>query len=381
MRPVYLDYNATTPTDPRVVEAMRRYCLLDFGNASSRQHNHGMAAKFAVDEARKQVAALLLAQPDEIVFTSGATESNNLVILGLADHGRRAGRMHILASSMEHPSVLGPLRVLSHKGFDVELLPVSAGGYVDATEVGDRLRSDTLLVSIMHANNETGVLQPVLEIAPLVAMSNAFFHVDAAQTFGKEIRELKALECDFLSISGHKVLGPKGIGALYVKRRSLRLPPLSPIMHGGGQEIGLRPGTLPVPLIVGLGVAAELALQEHDAREEHILLIRSEFLKALGSVKHVINGDPSRIQPHVLNVSFPGVDSEALMLSLRDDMSFSNGAACSTASHRESHVLSAMGLPSDCISSSVRFSWGPGVGRVPFNRLVDAIRSLSGEPL
>jgi cysteine desulfurase len=381
MSPVYLDFNATTPTDPRVFEAMRRYSLLDFGNASSRQHTYGMTARFAVDEARRQVAESLFAQPEEILFTSGATESNNLVVLGLADHGRRVGRMHILASSIEHPSVLSPLRVLSHEGFDVELLPVSASGYVDAHEVQGRLRPDTLLVSIMHANNETGVLQPVWEIAPLVAGSNVFFHVDAAQTFGKEIRELKALECDFLSISGHKILGPKGVGALYVKRRSLRLPPLSPLMHGGGQEIGLRPGTLPVPLIVGLGIAAELALQEHDDREEHALLIRGELLKALEMVEHVINGDRSRIQPHVLNVSFPGVDSEALMLSLRDSMSFSNGAACSTASHQQSHVLTAMGLPDDRISSSVRLSWGPGVGSVPFERLVDAVRSLSGQPV
>jgi cysteine desulfurase len=360
---------------------MRRYSLLDFGNASSRQHVHGITAKLAVDEARKQIAALLLAQPDEIVFTSGASESNNLVLLGLADHGRRSGRMHILASSIERSSVLGPLRVLSHEGFDVELLPVSTGGRVDAQEVRGRLRPDTLLVSIMHANNETGVLQPVLEIAPLVAKSNALFHVDAAQTFGKEIRELSALECDFLSISGHKMLGPKGVGALYAKRQSLRLPPLSPIMHGGHQEIGLRPGTLPVPLIVGLGVAAELAVKEHDSRKEHALLIRDEFLKTLERVKHAINGDPSKIQPHVLNVSFPGVDSEALMLLLRDEMSFSNGAACSTASHRQSHVLAAMGLPDDRISSSVRFSWGPGVANVPFDRMVDAIRSLSGEPV
>jgi cysteine desulfurase len=380
MSPVYLDYNATTPTDPRVFEAMRRYSLLDFGNASSRQHEHGMVAKLAVDQARRQVAASLCAQPGEIVFTSGATESNNLVILGLANHGRRVGRMHILASSIEHSSVLGPLRVLSHEGFDVELLPVSAGGYVNADEVRGRLRPDTLLVSIMHANNETGVLQPVLEIAPL-AKSNAFFHVDAAQTFGKEIRELKNLECDFLSISAHKMLGPKGVGAIYVKRQSLKLPPLSPIMHGGGQEIGLRPGTLPVPLIVGLGVAAELALQEHDARERHVLLIRGELLKALEMVEHEINGDRSRIQPHVLNVSFPGVDSEALMLSLRDFMSISNGAACSTASHSRSHVLTAMGLSDDRISSSVRLSWGPGVGSVPFDRLVESIRSLAGDPV
>jgi len=377
MQPTYLDYNATTPTDPRVVEAMRRYSLVDFGNASSLHHSHGKAARQAIDEARRKVAALLSAQPDEILFTSGATESNNLVLLGLADQGRRTERMHILASSIEHPSVLGPLSALGRQGFNVELLPVNSGGYVDPDEVRIRLRSGTLLVSIMHANNETGVLQPVLEIAPLVADSNSLFHVDAAQTFGKEIRELQALECDFVSISGHKMLGPKGVGALYVKRRGTKRLPLAPIMYGGGQEMGLRPGTLPVPLIAGLGVAAELAIQEHETRERLASAIKREFLQALSKVEYRVNGDPSRTQRHVLNVSFPGVDSGALMLLLKGFMAFSNGAACSSAAQSRSHVLAAMGLPVERISSSVRFSWGPGVERVPFDRLIDAVRTLS----
>jgi cysteine desulfurase len=376
-RPVYLDYNATTPTDPRVFEAMRRYALLDYGNPSS-HHAHGRTARLAVDEARGQVAELLCDQPEEIVFTSGATESNNLLLLGLANHGRRTGRMHILASSIEHASVLGPLAVLSRQGFEVEFLPVSSAGYVDPDEVRLRLRTDTLLVSIMHANNETGVLQPVLEIAPLVAESNALFHVDAAQTFGKEVDDLRALECDFLSISGHKILGPKGVGALYVKRTGRKRAILSPIIHGGGQETGLRPGTLPVPLIAGLGVAAELALREHIEREKDALRIRCDFQRHLTSVDHVVNGDVGRMQSHVMNVSFPGIDSEALMLVLRDCMAISNGSACSAASYRQNHVLTAMGLQADRIASSVRFSWGPGVESVPFDRLVGAIRSLSG---
>ncbi len=312
------------------------------------------------------------------MFTSGATESNNLVLLGLASYGRRIGRTHILASSIEHTSVLGPLEVLGRESFDIELLPVGLDGYVHPAEVRSRLRSDTLLVSIMHANNETGVLQPVLEIAPLVADSKAFFHVDAAQTFGKEVQELRALECDFLSISGHKILGPKGVGALFVKRVGNKRAMLAPILHGGGQEWGLRPGTLPVPLIVGLGVAAELALGEHIERAKQAVEIRREFECHLATVDHVVNGDVKRMQSHVLNVSFPGVDSEALMLALRESMAISNGAACSSASYRQSHVLTAMGFGPDRISSSVRFSWGPGVDSIPFDRLVDAIRSLSG---
>jgi cysteine desulfurase len=376
-RPVYLDFNATTPTDPRVFEAMQRYALVDFGNPSS-HHVQGRTARLAVDEARGRVAELLRAQPEEIVFTSGATESNNLVLLGLASLGRRMGRTHILASSIEHASVLGPLEVLGRDGFDIELVPVGPDGYVCPTEVRVRIRSDTLLVSIMHANNETGVLQPVLEIAPWITESNAFFHVDAAQTFGKEVHELRALECDFLSISGHKFLGPKGVGALFLKRTGGKRAILSPIIHGGGQETGLRPGTMPVPLISGLGVAAELALREHNDREKDALVIRREFERHLARVDHVVNGDVTRMQSHVMNVSFPGVDSEALMLTLRDSIAVSNGSACSSASYRPSHVLTAMGFEAQRIASSVRFSWGPGVGDVPFDRLIDAVRSLSG---
>jgi cysteine desulfurase len=269
------------------------------------------------------------------------------------------------------------LTVLSRHGFDVEHLPVSSGGYVDPDEVRNRLRSDTLLVSIMHANNETGVLQPVLEIAPLIAESNALFHVDGAQTFGKEVQELRALDCDFLSISGHKILGPKGVGALYIKRSGRKRAALSPITHGGGQELGLRPGTLPVPLIVGLGVASELAFQEHDAWRLHNTALRREFLEALDQVNHVINGDLARMQEHVLNVSFPGIDSKALMMSLRDSIAFADGAACSAGSATRSHVLTAMGLPEERLSSSVRFSWGPGVEKVPFDQLINAVRRLS----
>jgi cysteine desulfurase len=381
MQPVYLDYNATTPTDPRVFEAMRRYSLVDFGNASSLQHSPGKTARDAVEDARRKVGGVLSVKPEEILFTSGATESNNLVLLGLASRGRGIGRTHILASAIEHTSVLGPLNVLGRDGFDVELLPVCPDGYVCPSEVRARIRSDTLVVSIMHANNETGVLQPLAEIHSLLADSGVLFHVDAAQTFGKEIQELRTLKYDFLSLSGHKILGPKGIGALCVRRSGQRFLPLAPLMHGGGQEMGLRPGTLPVPLIVGLGVAAELAIQEHDLRRTHNAALRRDFLTALQAVEHVINGDPTRMQEHVLNVSFEGVDGKALMMSLRESMAFSDGAACSVGTAKRSHVLHAMGLPEDRIESSVRFSWGPGVGRVPFDQLIYAVRTLSSQPL
>jgi len=378
MNPLYLDYNATTPLDPRVFDAMTPYFLEEFGNAGSRTHVFGQRAKEAVERARSQVADLISAKPEEIIFTSGATESNNLALLGLAPHGESTSRKHILSTVIEHKAVLEPLDRLRELGFEVELAPVTGGGHVEPDAIRERLRPDTLVVSVMHANNETGVLQPVAEIAELLANTKALFHIDAAQTFGKEVETLRTLRCDLLSISGHKILGPKGIGALYFKRAGGKRVILSPIAHGGGQEAGLRPGTLPVPLIVGLGVAAELALREHSDRHKDALRIRGEFQKYLVLVDHVVNGDLGRMQSNVMNVSFPGVDSEALMLMLRDSIAVSNGSACSAASYRQSHVLTAMGLKADRIASSVRFSWGPGVDSVPFDRLVDAVRSLSG---
>jgi len=377
MKPVYLDYNATTPIDPRVFEAMRPYYLTEVGNAGSRAHIYGHKAKNAVDQARVQVASLLGRKGEEIVFTSGATESNNLILLGLMSHGTGSSRKHVLATCIEHKSVLGPLEKLRASGFEVELLPVTAGGFVEPDAVLHRLRRDTLLVTMMHANNETGVLQPVTEVAGLLAGSGVLFHIDAAQTFGKEVEALRGIQFDFLSISGHKVYGPAGVGALYIRRCGSRQIPLKPLMVGGGQEMGLRPGTLAVPLIVGLGRAAELAGQEYQQRSHQAARLKRRFLGALEAVDHRINGDLTRMQSHVVNVSFPGVDSEALFLALRSAIAISNGAACSSTGYMPSHVLKAMGLPEDQIASAVRFSWGVGVEAIPHEALLEAVSRLS----
>ncbi len=264
-------------------------------------------------------------------------------------------------------------------GFDVELLPVTAGGYVQPDAVRDRLQPDTLLVSVMHANNETGVLQPVVEIGEILDGTKAYFHVDAAQTFGKEVDALRQLKCDFLSISGHKIYGPKGVGALYARRRSDQRRRISPLMVGGGQEMGIRPGTLPVPLVVGLGEAARLAGQEHQQRREAAAGVKARFLESLKGVNHVINGDPARTQSHAVNVSFPGVDSEALMLALRTEIAISNGSACTSTSYSPSHVLTAMGLSDDLLSSAVRISWGSGITDIPAEPILAAIRAFCGD--
>lgn len=379
MLPLYLDYNATSPVDGRVFEAMRPYFMEDVGNAGSRTHVYGQRAKEAVERARQLIASVINARPEEVLFTSGATESNNLVLLGLAAHARTSGRKHVLASAIEHKSVLEPLQRLRDAGLEIEILPVTAGGWVDPDVVRRSLRSDTILITIMHGNNETGVLQPVAEIGEILAGTETLFHVDAAQTFGKEVEVLKRLRWDFLSISGHKIYGPKGVGAIVARRKGHQRRPLTPIMVGGGQEMGLRPGTLPVPLVVGLGVAAQLAGAEYGSRRKAAASVKDRFLSAIRAVEFIQNGEPSRTQAHVINLSFPGVDSEALMLALRDDVAISNGAACTSTSYAPSHVLQAMGLSPDFINSSVRISWGPRVDAIPAEPFIDAVRSLRGE--
>jgi cysteine desulfurase len=376
MKTKYLDYNATAPVDSHVLAVMAAWFEGPPGNAGSRTHVFGQRAKSALEQARQQGANLLDARPEEIVFTSGATESNNLAILGLTAYGERTGRKHIISTAIEHKAVLEPLAEMQRRGFEVEIAPVTSGGYVEPDAIRERLRPDTLLVSVMHANNETGVLQPVHEIAALISGTETLFHTDAAQTFGKEVEELRSLRCDLISISGHKIYGPQGIGALAVVRaKSLRCP-LAPLMFGGGQERGLRPGTTPVALVVGLGEAARLASQEHAARRLAAQRIKEQLMADLEAVPHQINGDQGRCQPHVLNVSFPGVDSEALMMALRDEMAVSNGAACTAASHHPSHVLAAMGCSCERIAAAVRISWGPDVMVIPAEPLRQAISCL-----
>ena len=371
-RPVYLDYNATTPLDSRVFAAMEPWFFAP-SNAGSRTHGFGQSARDAVDHARHQVANVIGAAPEEIFFTSGATESNNIVLFGIAKFAEKTGRRHIIASSIEHKAVLEPLEELQRDGFEVELLPVAGGGFVDPDDVLSRLRDDTLLVSVMHANNETGVLQPIKQIGELLRDTDTFFHTDAAQTFGKEIDELRDATCDFISFSAHKIYGPQGVGALCVRRRGSERRPIAPLSYGGGQERGLRPGTQPVALVAGLGLAAELAQKEHRQRAEIALNVKCDLLDCLKSIDYQINGDQQRAQPHVVNLSFTDVDSEALMMAVRDELAFSNGSACTTSTYAPSHVLRAMRFDENRIHSSVRISWGAGLKEIPWHVLLEAV--------
>lgn len=374
---VYLDCNATTPVEPRVRDEVVRFMSEEFGNAGSRTHEYGARAKKAVEGARDQIAAVVKAKRDEVVFTSGATESNNLAILGLAQYGQESGRKHVVSTMIEHKAVLEPLEFLSKRGFDITLVPPTQDGLVDPLSIQKALRKDTLLVSVMHVNNETGVLQPITGLIKILANHQAFFHVDAAQGFGKDIETLQHERIDFISISGHKIYAPKGIGALINRRRGFKRAPLQPLFYGGGQERGLRPGTLPVSLIVGLGLSAELALQNSRQRAETCLAYRHRVLEALAPLNPTFNGDPQRTLPHILNVSFPGIDSEALMVALKNEIAISNGSACTSQSYQPSHVLLAMEIPRITIQGAVRLSWSHLTDSPDWEKVAGIIKSLS----
>jgi cysteine desulfurase len=373
---IYLDCNATTPVDPEVLDLVIKYLSDEFGNAGSRTHEYGLRAQRAVEKARAQVAKVVEAKPDEVVFTSGATESNNIAILGLARFGDESGKKHIVSTSIEHKAVLEPLEVLSGQGFDVTLVAPQRNGRVLAEDVLGSVREDTLLVSVMHVNNETGVLQPIVEIAEGLTDHSAFFHVDAAQGFGKEIEPLRNQRIDLMSVSGHKVFSPKGIGALITRYRGYNRLPLRPLTYGGGQEAGLRPGTLPVHLIAGLGLASELALIHSSERSAMCATFKERLLTELLPLNPIINGDVGYSLSNTVNLSFRGVDSEALMLAVKQEIAISNGSACTSRLYQPSHVLNAMGLDSELIQGAIRLSWCHRTPQPDWSQIRTEIKAL-----
>jgi len=373
---VYLDCNATTPLEPRVRDEMWKYFTDDYGNEGSRTHEYGAKAKQAVQQARDQVASVVECSREEVIFTSGATESNNMALLGLGEHGEKTGKRHIISTQIEHKAVLEPLELLKSRGFEVTLLPTNHSGRIDAGDLTKALRPDTLLVSVMHANNETGVIQPIQEIAQALQEHKAYFHIDGAQTYGKLIDDLRLSRIDLISASGHKIYGPKGVGALIVRRRGYEKLPLTPLMVGGGQERGLRPGTVAVPLVVGMGFASAIALKEHKKREQSNMKFREKLLAKLTVLKPEINGDQSHVMPHCISLAFPGIDSETAMVTFKGLVAASNGSACTSASYKPSHVLEAMGLPPERIAGTIRFSWCHMTEEPDWDRLVKRVKSL-----
>ncbi|MBS2965628.1 aminotransferase class V-fold PLP-dependent enzyme [Actinocrinis puniceicyclus] len=354
---IYLDHNATTPVDKRVADEIMHHFLEEYGNAGSRTHEHGQNAARVVNQARATIAATLDARDDEVIFTSGATEADNIALLGLGPEGQRTGRRHIVSTAIEHKAVLEPLQRLADSGFEVELIRLGVSGRVAAEDVLAAVRADTLLVSVMAANNETGVIQPLEQISEGLGGHDAYLHVDAAQTYGKKNEPLRDHRVDLISLSAHKVFGPKGVGALIARRRGYRRPPLTPLTVGGGQERGLRPGTLPVPLIAGFALAAELADKEHPERLAACQAYRDEVLAGLAPLSPLVHGDQDYCLPHVLNISLPGLDSEAVMVAWRGLIEVSNGSACTSASYEPSHVLAAMDVPEEQILGALRLSW------------------------
>lgn len=371
----YFDCAATAPIDPEAREALLRFTDLEYGNAGSRTHDFGARAKRAVQAARGQVAALAAARADEVIFTSGATEANNLAILGLRAHGNAAGRRHIVTTAIEHKAVLEPVQALAAEGFEATFVNPGSDGRVSADAVLAAVRPDTLLVSVMHANNETGVLQPIDSIATGLFGTDVFLHVDAAQSFGKQIAPLADPNIHMISVSGHKLYAPKGIGALIVRRGRTKVP-LAPLAYGGGQERGLRPGTLPVAMIAAFGAACTAAARDADKRRARCVEIREHLLDAFQPLGAEINGSLEHSLASTVNLSFPGLDSEAVMLVLKDQMALSNGSACTSASYAPSHVLVAMGLTADRIDGALRFSWCHMTQEPDWKAVTAAIRGL-----
>jgi len=356
--PIYMDYQTTTPIDRAVLEAMLPYFTDQFGDPASRSHAWGWAAEEAVDRAREQIATLIGAQPEEIFFTSGATESDNLAIKGIAHAYSEQGR-HIVTQSTEHRAVLDSCRALEQEGFVITYLPVDRYGVVDPEAVREALTGQTILVSIMHANNEVGTIQPLAEIGQIVKARGILFHSDAVQTVGKIACDVDDLHLDLLSISAHKMYGPKGVGALYVRKTRPRRIRLTPLFDGGGHERGMRSGTLNVPGIVGLGKACEIGARLWAEEGERLAQLRERFIAGVGQVlEHTyLNGHPTQRLPNNINLSFAGVEGEALIMGMTE-VACSSGSACTSTTLEPSYVLKALGLDEALIHASIRFGLG-----------------------
>lgn len=356
----YLDYNASTPIDERVLSVMIDVYRNAYGNADNINNSFGEKAGSVVDNARKEVSSLLSVKKDEVFFTSGATESDNMVVFGLVDYAQKTGKKHIITTAIEHKAVLEPLSKLEKLGFEITYIYPDISGRINENDVLNALRDDTLLVSVMHANNETGIIQPVKEIGDALADKDIFFHVDAAQTFGKLVEELRGVKYTFLSASAHKMYGPQGIGVLVMRKKRYKQPPITPMFFGGSQEHGFRPGTIPTALIAGLGEACRIAgkeyadnLKKYEETKELIYQLLDHF-----GISFSVNGERKFCIPNTLNIRIMGMNSIALIQQCKPFCGISNGSACNTMSHKPSHVLKAMGFSDEHTEQSIRISWG-----------------------
>ena len=373
--PVYLDYQATTPMDPRVIEVVTKTMQEDYGNPHSRTHAFGWKAEELIEISRRQVADLISANEKEIMFTSGATESNNMAIKGAYNFYKSSGENHIITVATEHKCIINSCRDVEAEGAKITFLPVDKNGLIDLQELENAITEKTCLVSIMAINNEIGVIQPLKEIGAICRKKGVFFHTDAAQAFGKIPLNVDELNIDLMSISGHKIYGPKGIGAIYVRRKPrVRL---KPIISGGGQERGFRSGTLPTPLVAGLGKAAEIAKNEMAQDAAHIKKLSDKFYNAIGTIPAVyLNGDLNRRYKGNLNFSFAGIEGDSMIMAIKD-LAVSSGSACTSSSLEPSYVLHAIGVEDDLAHTSIRF----GIGRFTTEAEVDYAINLIKEKI
>jgi len=374
----YLDFNATTPVSKETADLMHNYLVSDFGNAGSRTHETGSNAKKAVINAREEISNIFDADFSELIFTSGATESNNIAILGLREHARKIGKNHIISSQIEHKAILDPLKVMESDGFKVTYIKPNKNGVIEEEKVIEHINEDTFLISIMHANNETGAINPINKIFSKVKTidPDIFCHSDASQTFAKTNLDFTNKDIDMFSVSAHKFYGPKGIGALLTRRRDGLSLPLKPLMFGGGQEKGLRPGTLPVHLIAGMGHACSLSNKLSHQWHEECTNIKACALKAFSRIDHKVYGDSISSLPNTLSVSFGDIHAEALIICLKDIAEIATGSACTSASYTPSHVLTSMGLNEKEATQVVRFSWGPQTSISIWGDIANKIETL-----
>ena len=374
---IYLDYNASAPIEERVLERMIDVYRSHYGNADSRTHIFGTEAKEIVTTSRKAIADILGVDSTDVFFTSGSTESNNMAIVGLLDYALESGRNHFITTSIEHKSVLEAMKYLQEKGCSVDFVSPDSSGRIRPEQILDLVTEKTLLVSMMHVNSETGIIQPIEEVGEALSKTKTYFHIDATQGFGKLNQSLRKAKYNMLSITAHKLGGPQGVGAFVLRRdKTYRRPPVKQLMYGGQQERGYRPGTTPVALVAGFALAAEICEQESAMHAEHCQNIKNSFLNAISGLNYTINGDQNYCLPSTINISFHGVDAEGIFLAIKEDYAFSNGSACNSGSHAPSYVLTAMGLDENRISEAIRVSWNYNT-QVDFTSLIDYVKAIT----
>lgn len=376
MMAVYLDFNATSPIDERVLKKMIEVYRSNYGNADSHTHIFGMKAKEIVNDARKTIAKILNVDNTDVFFTSGSTESNNMAIIGLLEFAQKSGRNHFITTAIEHKSVLEPMKFLEKHGCQVDYVYPDGSGRIKKEQILSLITNKTLLVSIMHVNSETGIIQPIEDIGRELANTEVYFHIDATQGFGKLNDVLRQTKYNMLSITAHKIGGPQGIGGLIMRRdNNYKRPPLMPLMYGGEQERGYRPGTTPVALVAGFALAAKICDQEEQQNIDKCRLIKESFFESIKNLDYNINGEQKYCLPSTINISFENIDAESLLIALKENYAFSNGSACNAGSHSLSYVLKAMGFSDKRINEAVRISWNHST-HVDFKNLAEYIKSM-----